>query len=128
MKKALLLALVTLVTFAVFAVDGEFTGSGKGGKNGSVTVKITVLDSKITDIVVVESKEDRAYAFDQIKEAILAENNTNVDVVSGATMSSKAYVAAVESATKAAKLKLKGKKIPPAPKKDGEEATAEAAE
>ncbi|MGL4982370.1 MAG: FMN-binding protein [Treponemataceae bacterium] len=124
MKKTLVLVLATLVTFAVFAVDGNFTGTGKGGKNGSVTVKITVLNSKITDIDVVESKEDKTYAFDQIKDAIIAENNTNVDIVSSATMSSKAYLAAVESATKSAKLNLKGKKIPPAKRKEAQESAA----
>lgn len=116
MKKTLTLLALFVLPIAAFAKDGVFPGTAKGGKRGPISVNVTVAKGKITDIAVTASKEDRTYAYDQIKAAIIKSNNYNVDVVSGASMTSKTYVAAIGMALKAAELdtQLKGALIKPA--------------
>lgn len=87
---------------------GTYTGKGTG-MIGPVELSVTFSDKEITDIKVVSSKEtDKvgtpAYdiLFDEIKEY----TSTGVDVVSGATLTSKAVFTAVEDAAKQAGCEL----------------------
>ncbi len=84
----------------------EAEGSGTG-KNGEVKVKV-VFDSekKIKDIVVLESKEDKVAEMDQLIALIKDNNSLNLDVVSGATFSSKAIFEATKKAIENAGLKV----------------------
>lgn len=123
MKKIFITLGLCLVPALVLAKDGVFSGTGTGGKRGPVSVELTVKDSRISGIAVTQSKEDRRYAygqyraFDRLGQTIIANNNYNVDAVSGATMSSRAYLNAVADALGKAGLgvKLKGARLKPAP-------------
>ncbi|MGL4981508.1 MAG: FMN-binding protein [Treponemataceae bacterium] len=113
MKKSMIfLTILFFVGFGMYAKDGTYTAT-KEGKRGDISVAVTIKKDKITDIKVLKSMEDAKYALEKISKTIIQENNTNVDVVSGASMTSKAIVSAVEDAVSQAGLNLKGKKIKP---------------
>lgn len=81
-------------------IDGTYTGSSFG-YNDDITVSVTIEDSQITDINVVSSLEDDPYftwVLQQIPDSIIESQSTDVDTVTGATTSSKAYIHAVEAA------------------------------
>ena len=82
--------------------DGTFEGVGKG-KGGDIKVSVSVKDNTITDIVVLEQKETEGFdkAMDTLKAAVIEKNSLEVDGVSGATLTSKGYLEAVENALKA---------------------------
>lgn len=79
--------------------DGIYTGSGMG-MNSEITVEVTVLSGKITDITVLSSRDDEPYYSDALAviDDILSANSTEVDVISGATYSSGGIIDAVEAA------------------------------
>lgn len=80
--------------------DGTYKGTGTGFR-GKITVEVTVKSHKITDIEVLSSSDDSAYinrASDGVIKSIIKEQSLNVDVVSGATYSSKGILAAVKNA------------------------------
>lgn len=80
--------------------DNEYFGVGSG-MGGDVTVKVTMDGDKISSVEVVSHHEtigiaDRA--LEEIPTAIENEQNAEVDVVTGATLTSKAIMQAVEDA------------------------------
>lgn len=80
--------------------DGTYTGSGVGF-GGTISVEVTVEDSKLSDIAITSADgEDAAYLdkAKQIVENILQEQTTQVDTVSGATFSSSGIRDAVQQA------------------------------
>lgn len=85
---------------------GEYIGVGTGIA-GDVKVKITVADGKLTAVSVVQHNETEGIgtlAVEQIPEAILKAQTYDVDVVSGATVTSNAIKLAVQDAMKQAGL------------------------
>ena len=81
-------------------IDGTYTGSSFG-YNDDITVSVTIEGGQITDINVVSSLEDDPYftwVLQQIPDSIIESQSTDVDTVTGATTSSKAYIHAVEAA------------------------------
>ena len=90
----------------VSAVDvelasGEYLGVGEGGMGGDISVKVAYANETITSIDVVSEKETPdigGKALEQLPDLVIAANSTKIDVVSGATMTSKAFFAAVENA------------------------------
>lgn len=80
--------------------DGIYSGEYRAGR-WSNKVDVTIKDHRITDIKVVK---DVAFPIENIKKGILnrvIENqNTNVDVISGATVTCKAYLKSIENALK----------------------------
>ncbi|MDD4371412.1 MAG: FMN-binding protein, partial [Anaerostipes sp.] len=83
--------------------DGTYEGSGTGFR-GNVKVVVTIKGGVISQIKVVEEKDDAAY-FNKARGVIafiLKSQNTKVDVVSGATYSSNGIIKAVENALKKA--------------------------
>ena len=80
--------------------DGTYTGTGKG-RNGDIDVTVTVSGSKVTDITITSSMEDRQY-FDRaqagIISSVLEKQSLNVSTISGATMSSNGILEAIASA------------------------------
>ena len=83
---------------------GSYTGTG-GGFYGPVKLDVTFSDSAITGINVADSHETDhvgTYAYDIIFKEIMDCTSTGVDVVSGATYTSNAVLAAVEDAAKQA--------------------------
>ena len=71
------------------------------GIGGPVKVEVTVTDNEITKIIVTEHSETPGIsdgAIEQIPELIVSNQSLGIDVVSGATMTSNAILAAVEKA------------------------------
>lgn len=75
----------------------EYIGTGDG-YNGPVKVKVTMDGDKIANIQVLEHKEDMTNAIDQISAAVMQSQTTEVDVVSNATVTSKALLDAINDA------------------------------
>ena len=85
-------------TAAGIYTAGTYKGESQG-MNGPVTVEVTVSDAEITDIKIDASGETAGLgdaAADPMKEKILEAQSTEVDAVSGATVTSDAIKAAVQ--------------------------------
>ncbi|WP_212940468.1 flavocytochrome c [Paenibacillus antibioticophila] len=71
------------------------------GKHGDIKVKVTFTDNQITDIEVVENKENEVLAepvYTQLKEVVIAANSPEVDAISGSTVTSNGYLDAIKDA------------------------------
>ncbi len=79
--------------------DGTYTGEGTG-KGGKIQVELTLKNNEIADIVIGENNETPGYAdaMEQMKQAMIASNQIEVDGVAGATFSSKGFQEAVKDA------------------------------
>lgn len=98
----LCLALTLTGSFALAAnyTAGTYTASEQGN-NGPVTVSVTVSDEAITEIVVTDHAETPGLSDKPIAEipaAIVEHQSLAVDMISGATNTSKAILATVEAA------------------------------
>lgn len=79
--------------------DGIYYGTGIGF-NGNLTVKVTIMNGKITNIEIVKTGDGDEYIAKAkgLLKSIYAKQNTNVDTVSGATYSSNGIIEAVSNA------------------------------
>ena len=100
---SLLLALV-MVLCCIPAVaetaDGVYEGTG-AGLNGQIKVSVTVSGGKITEVKVLEHSETAGIsdpAIEKIPAAIVEAQSADVDIVSGATFTSKGIIDAVKNA------------------------------
>lgn len=94
----------TAVDTAAGYNPGTYEGSADG-YGGELKVEVSFSDSEIESINVLENSETEAIAGPAIEEvpaAILDSQDTNVDGVSGATVTSNAIKAAVEDAIRQA--------------------------
>lgn len=123
-KRFLALLLAVVLVFTLAACGGKGDGSSAAGKytpgtyeasaagmNGDVKVSVTVDANAITAVEVVEHAETPGIsdpAIEQIPAAIVEANSAEVDAVAGATVTSKAIMAAVTSALAQAE----GKEVP----------------
>ena len=106
--------LVLLVGFATFGLqtalnlqltpvdlarvaDGSYTGAYENAR-WSNRVEVTVQDHAITAVEPEQNRLGNTAVAQQLSEAILREQKTDVDVVCGATASSKSFLKAVEAA------------------------------
>lgn len=83
---------------------GTYTAE-KPAHNGNLVVEVTFSETAMTDIKVVKSSETPGVAVKPLTElpaAIIAEQNLNVDAITGATLTSYAMKAAVEDCVKQA--------------------------
>lgn len=83
------------------ATDGNTVTAEAEGHNGLVVVEVTFDGDKITAVDVVEHEESPGYSDKPLKEipaAIVAANSTDVEVISGASVTSKAIIDAVNTA------------------------------
>ena len=102
MKKLTLILMVLVlsaVSFSAFAAD-TLTGNAKGF-GGELTVEVQKDGDKITSVEVTKHGETAGIsdpAFATVPAAIVAANSTEVDVAAGATVTSKAIIAAVNNA------------------------------
>lgn len=108
MKKSLSLVLVLLMITSLFGCATKteapaaetLTGTGDGF-GGAVTVTVTKEGDKITNVVAVGEKETAGIgsnAIEQLPAKIVEANSTEVDVIAGATYTSKAIIYAVNNA------------------------------
>ena len=91
-----------LLTAGLPLTEGVFTGTGGGGFYGDVSVAVTIDGAGvITNLEVVYSNETPGFAdpaFERLTNEILRVQSADVDVVTGATMTSRAFIAAVADA------------------------------
>ena len=86
--------------------DGIWTGTGEG-RSGTILVKLTIKDQRITDIVVVNQSES-SFAQETINEMVAralqkqALLSSDVDAISGATLTSNGMIDAINMAIRAA--------------------------
>lgn len=88
--------------------DGTYIGVGNGDR-GEIEVKVTIKKNQIASIVVEKNQESALYAKKPMNELILTmiqNQNSDVDTVSGATLSSSGLIQAVEDALNSAKIQL----------------------
>ncbi|MCI5972274.1 MAG: flavocytochrome c [Anaerococcus sp.] len=80
-------------------ISGTYEGSAKG-YGGDIKVKVTLDKGEITDIETEESetKSVGSAGIERVKEEIIAKNSTDVDRTTGATISSAAFISAVNEA------------------------------
>lgn len=80
--------------------DGTYEGTADG-HNDSLSVEVTVENGEIANIVITDHAETEGIAdpaFEEVPAAIMESNSTDVDTVSGATVTSNAIMSAVENA------------------------------
>jgi uncharacterized protein with FMN-binding domain len=80
--------------------DGVYAGSAQGF-GGKLVVDVTISDGKISDVAVRPHQETPAVAgpaIEALAKTIVEKQSANVEVITGATVSSKALMAAVEEA------------------------------
>ncbi|MCD7818056.1 MAG: FAD-binding protein [Lachnospiraceae bacterium] len=82
--------------------DNEYLGTSHNGMGGDVVVKVTVDDNgTITAVEVISHSETEgigSVAVDELPAKIVEAGSTDVDMISGATITSKAILEAVENA------------------------------
>ena len=78
--------------------DGTYTGTYEGGR-WTNTVKVTIKDHRISDIKIVDDIIfSQPAVLDKILGRVIEKQKVNVDVISEATVTSKAYLKAIELA------------------------------
>lgn len=112
LKRILILTVVLMMSFSLAACkdskttnaikDGTYSSTVKG-HNGEITVEVVVKDSKIENVTVKDHKETPVVsdlAISDIPKMIVESQSLNVDVVSGATVTSNAILMGVANALK----------------------------
>ena len=87
--------------------DGTYTGSATGFKKGTTKLSVTITNGKIASIETISNGDTPQYykkAESTMFTNIISAQTTSVDVVSGATFTSKGIINAVKSALEQAKL------------------------
>ena len=75
-------------------------GTGQGYR-GPIAVQVYLDDGTITEIVVIDSNEDRNVgvpAMEELIEIVVLYNSTDIDAISGATETSRGFLEAVRNA------------------------------
>ncbi|MGL5722594.1 MAG: FMN-binding protein [Brevinema sp.] len=101
-----------------YAQNATYKGTSTvNGYRGPISVEVVVAGDKISSIKVTSSKEDRPKnSIDLITATMIRENNINVDVVSGATRTSRSFISAVGEALKTSTKNFKGALVKPSAK------------
>ena len=105
-----LMAALIGASFAAASFAAPVVQEGEGaGRDGAVKVAVTFDGGKITDIKVLEQNENPLLGqkvFTTLKDNIVATNSVDIDVISGATVSSRGLLGAVADAAKKAGVTL----------------------
>lgn len=84
------------------SAEGTVTATGVGnGKHGDIKVEVSFTDGKISDIKVLEQKENEVLAepvYTKLKDSVMQANSAEVDAISGSTETSKGYLEAIADA------------------------------
>lgn len=81
--------------------DNQYIGSDANGIGGKIVVRVTYADGAISDVEVLEQNETPEFggaALEELPAKVVEANSAEVDVITGATITSKAFLAAVEDA------------------------------
>lgn len=107
-------AVTSLLPYA----DGVYTGSAQG-YGGLIKVQVTMKDGHMTDIQILDASGETESFFNRAKkliDTVLTRQTWEVDVVSGATYSSKGILGAIQNALTGEKVKNEApEKTEPAP-------------
>lgn len=137
MKKKIFLAVAVLASAVIMfstsqakdtSVTGKATANGFGGAD-AITVTVTVDNGKIKDVKAEGPKETEgigSVALQKLPAEMLAKNAINVDVMTGATISSTGILKAAEAALTAAGLNPEDFKIKAPAAKVAEDKTYDA--
>lgn len=109
-KSAFTFAACAAAVSSAFSAPVTVEGTGVG-KHGDIVVAVTFDDGKIQNIDVLKSHENPVLAekvFNDMKKAMIANNTADLDIISGATMSSEGLQTAVRDAAKRAGITLAG--------------------
>ena len=100
----------TTTVSSVAGQGGTFIGESQG-KNGLIKVEVEIVDNAIKNIVVLESHESdfTKTTFEEILNMMVAQNRADVDVITGATLTSEAIISAVSDAVAKSGLTLTAK-------------------
>lgn len=105
---AVMAAVIGAFSFQASAAAVTTTGTGVG-KDGDIRVQVTFDANKIQSIKVLSQNENPVLAekvFTHLKDNVVKTNSTDLDAISGATFSSKGFLAAVKDAAKKAGVTL----------------------
>jgi len=85
--------------------DGTYTGSSENAYYGRVQVQVTITGHRIAAIKVLDYPKDRrtsryinSQALPLLQQEVVAASSANVDSVSGATLTSEAYLRSLDKA------------------------------
>lgn len=111
MKKSIIMVLVLiLITTSLVGCggsklkDGTYAGEGTGME--TIKVSVEVKEGKIASVEITEHEESEGYsepAIEQLPGIIVDKNSTDVDAISGATVTSDGIKEAVNNALEKAK-------------------------
>ena len=89
--------------------DGTYTGSSENAYYGRVQVQVTVANHQVAGIKVLSYPSDRrtsryinSQALPLLQQEVIAANSANVDTISGATLTSEAYIRSLGTALRQA--------------------------
>src|SRR5581483_4387848 len=98
------------VTSSSLYKNGTFNGSSEDAFYGNVQVSITVSGGKITDVSFLDYPHDRgtsveinSQAMPLLKQEAIQAQSANVDIISGATQTSNAFISSLSTALSKAK-------------------------
>ena len=95
-----------LTVFSCVSLGGRndvsviYEGTAQGYR-GPIQVQVRVSGGSITEIVIVDSEEDRFVgeaAMEELLDLVIQYNTTDIDAITGATESSRGFLKAVENA------------------------------
>ena len=85
--------------------DGTYTGTDENAYYGRVQVQVTIASSQIASVKVLDYPQDRrtsryinSQALPLLKQEVIAADNANIDTISGATLTSEAYIRSLAKA------------------------------
>lgn len=85
--------------------DGSYTGDVADAFYGNVQVKVVISGGKITDVVFLDHPQDRRtsqmindQAMPMLTQETISAQSANVDIISGATQTSNAFIQSLQTA------------------------------
>ena len=81
--------------------ENQYIGTDPNGIGGKIVVRVTYADGTIQDVEVLEQNETPEFggaALEELPGKVVEANSTDIDGVTGATITSKAFLAAVQNA------------------------------